>query len=229
MTLSTQDIRTLNDRRGRKISDLTNSACTWSRYIPCLVLLILLWNSFFWPSRASGSRKCTGRYHFGSIININTLPINTSTHRQTHGKYFIWSGGYTIGACDNITFTSWYALSSCSVHCNSSQCTVACRGVAKSTNYRSIRLCHRIFPRNQLNAFALVGASACKIDLIFSGSTTIPYWQYGLTMLHLWLWMHTLGDSSSIGWSDISLNTSKDGPNALSFGCTWWSRQGTPA
>ena len=106
MTLWTQDIRTLNDRRGRKISDLTNSACTWSRYIPCLVLLILLWNSFFWPSRASGSRKCTGWYQFGFVSNINTLPINTSTHRQTHGKYFIWSGGYTIGACDNITFTS---------------------------------------------------------------------------------------------------------------------------
>ena len=78
MTLWTQDIRTLNDRRGRKISDLTNSACTWSRYIPCLVLLILLWNSFFWPSRASGSRKCTGWYHFGFVSNINTLPIDTS-------------------------------------------------------------------------------------------------------------------------------------------------------
>ena len=101
------------------------------------------------------------------------LTTNTSAPLWTW-KSLVQSVGCTTGAYDNITFNAWYALSSYPVHWNGIRCTTACNGVAKLVRYRCTWLCHRICPKNRLNALAFSRAGVSKMAFTLSGSTAIP-------------------------------------------------------
>ena len=115
-----------------------------------------------------------GRYQLGVVCSMSALPIvmfEAST-KTWNGR--VQSGGWTIGACDSMTFNASYALSSVLVHRNDARCIAACKNVAKSTRCHSMRLCQPSWPKNRPNAFAFFGMGDFMIASIFPRSTAMP-------------------------------------------------------
>ena len=83
------------------------------------------------------------------------------------------SGGWTTGACESMNFKASYALFCVYFPRNGVRCTATCGGVAKSARCRSMRLCHRSWPKNRPNAFAFFGMGDLMMASIFPGSTAM--------------------------------------------------------
>ena len=109
----------------------------------------------------------------GKVCCMSALPIAIfeASTKTWNGR--VQSDGWTIGACESMTFKASYALFSVSVHRNGVRCTATCRGIAKSDRCHSMRLCHHSWPKNRPNAFAFFGVGDLMMTLIFPGSTAM--------------------------------------------------------